>query len=384
MTHASVFSGIGGPEVAASMLGWENVFHCEINPFGRYILEYWYPNSDSYEDITTTNFKQYRGKIDVLTGGFPCQPFSYAGKRAGAEDDRYLWPQMLRVIDEVRPTWFVGENVNGIRTMVEQGSVVEMGCETALFQEGNSVYRYEWGGEFTIERICRNLVSVGYSVQPIVIPACAVGAPHRRDRVFFVAHSNRSADMRVSGEDAGESREERVQERNEVRESDKSSDVRRVAENPLCCGCICGPDDKQWRERDERNIGARDGKRVCGAENARASSNSECIGWNKREYAVGYLEKSSKGKCREKQLCGADGAPLTECWRGFPSVPPVHRGNDGLPFPVDNLTISLAKWRTESLKAYGNAIVPQVMYEIFRAIEQVEHGSGRNRNENTE
>ena len=79
MTHASVFSGIGGPEVAATMLGWENLFHCEINPFGRQVLDYWYPNAESYDDITTTDFSKWRGRVDVLTGGFPCQPFSYAG-----------------------------------------------------------------------------------------------------------------------------------------------------------------------------------------------------------------------------------------------------------------------------------------------------------------
>ncbi len=83
MKHASLFSGIGGPEVAAEMLGWENVFHCEINPFGKAVLDYWFPNSKSYEDITKTDFKEWRGKVDVLTGGFPCQPFSYAGKRGG-------------------------------------------------------------------------------------------------------------------------------------------------------------------------------------------------------------------------------------------------------------------------------------------------------------
>lgn len=83
MTHASLFSGIGGPEVAAAMMGWENAFHCEINPFGRAVLEYWFPNSKSYEDITKTDFREWRGKIDILTGGFPCQPFSYAGKRGG-------------------------------------------------------------------------------------------------------------------------------------------------------------------------------------------------------------------------------------------------------------------------------------------------------------
>lgn len=102
-THGSLFSGIGGPEIAAEEMGWKNMFHCEINPFGRKILDYWFPNSKSYEDITKTNFTEWRGKINVLTGGFPCQPFSCAGQRKGAEDDRYLWPEMLRAIREISP-----------------------------------------------------------------------------------------------------------------------------------------------------------------------------------------------------------------------------------------------------------------------------------------
>lgn len=101
-THGSLFSGIGGPEIAAEEMGWKNMFHCEINPFGRKILDYWFPNSKSYEDITKTNFTEWRGKINVLTGGFPCQPFSCAGQRKGAEDDRYLWPEMLRAIRDGR------------------------------------------------------------------------------------------------------------------------------------------------------------------------------------------------------------------------------------------------------------------------------------------
>ena len=83
LTHASLFSGIGGPEVAAAMLGFRNAFHCEINPFGRAVLDYWFPESKSYEDITKTDFCPWRGQIDILTAGFPCQPFSYAGKRGG-------------------------------------------------------------------------------------------------------------------------------------------------------------------------------------------------------------------------------------------------------------------------------------------------------------
>lgn len=201
MTHASLFSGIGGPEVAAAMLGWDNLFHCEINEFGRKILEYWFPNSKSYEDITKTDFSEWRGKVDVLTGGFPCQPFSYAGKRGGANDDRYLWPQMLRAIDEIRPTWVVGENVAGITTMVEPGEVSTMGTQTSLFGKGDDIRRYRLAETFTLQRICDDLEGHGYSVQPVLVPACSVGAPHRRDRVFIVARRNATPDTAGDGRD---------------------------------------------------------------------------------------------------------------------------------------------------------------------------------------
>ena len=133
--HASLFSGIGGAELAASWLGWTNVFHCEIQEFQRKILEYWFPKSISYEDITKTDFTKWRGRIDVLTGGFPCQPFSVAGKRKGAEDNRYLWGEMLRAIRQIQPTWVVGENVNGILSMVQPCNALKVGRTDDLFEE---------------------------------------------------------------------------------------------------------------------------------------------------------------------------------------------------------------------------------------------------------
>lgn len=102
-THGSLFSGFDAPSVAASWMGWKNAFHCEINSFCNEILKYWFPDSEHYEDITKTDFSQWKGRIDVLTGGFPCQPFSLAGQRKGADDNRYLWPEMLRAIREIRP-----------------------------------------------------------------------------------------------------------------------------------------------------------------------------------------------------------------------------------------------------------------------------------------
>jgi hypothetical protein len=114
MTHASLFSGIGGFDLAAEWIGWDNIFHCEWNPFGQRVLAHHFPNSKSYNDITKTDFTIHRGQIDVLSGGFPCQPYSMVGKRLGKEDERHLWPEMLRTIKEVEPTWVVGQNVLGI------------------------------------------------------------------------------------------------------------------------------------------------------------------------------------------------------------------------------------------------------------------------------
>lgn len=127
ITHASLFSGIGGAEYAAEQMGWTNLFHCEIQTFPRSVLDYWYHEAESYDDITKTDFRKWRGRVTVLTGGFPCQPFSTSGRRRGALDDRYLWPEMLRAIREIHPSWVVGENVNGLTTMVQPAEGVEMG-----------------------------------------------------------------------------------------------------------------------------------------------------------------------------------------------------------------------------------------------------------------
>ena len=103
MKHLSLFSGIGGFDLAASWMGWENVAHCEINEFCRKVLKYHFPNSISHEDIKKTDFSPYRGTINIVSGGFPCQPYSLAGKRLGKNDDRHLWPEMLRAIREIKP-----------------------------------------------------------------------------------------------------------------------------------------------------------------------------------------------------------------------------------------------------------------------------------------
>lgn len=401
MTHASVFSGIGGPEVAATMLGWENLFHCEINPFGRKVLDYWYPNSKSYEDITTTDFTEWRGRVDVLTGGFPCQPFSYAGRRRGAEDDRYLWPSMYRAIDEIQPTWVVAENVAGILTMVEQGEVSKVAGTASLFDAFDDLRgRFELRETFTLQRICTDLESHGYAVQPVLVPACAVGAPHRRDRVFIVARriasdTDNGADRRAAGEDEGKGREERIQERHEVRKPDEPNQVRpegagnavpdtaslrqrtddrddRQERQGGTCGQHVPQGDTERRLRagfgqtgDIRN--ATDAGQSADTISERLEGQDEPRGGEIGEWLHIWRDVARHHRQTDETIAGC------QRWQNFPSVSPVHRGNDGLPFDVDRLTLSFGKWRTEALKAYGNAIVPQVMYEIFRAIEQVEN-----------
>lgn len=368
------------------MLGWENLFHCEINPFGRQVLDYWYPNSKSYEDITTTDFTEWRGRVDVLTGGFPCQPFSYAGRRRGAEDDRYLWPSMYRAIDEIQPTWVVAENVAGILTMVEQGEVSKVAGSATLFDAFDDLRgRFELRETFTLQRICTDLESHGYAVQPVLVPACAVGAPHRRDRVFIVAR-------RVTADTSDVGRRERRCE-----ESQRQGDRDTVG----IFADIEGHGEKRpTTDTDNEGLEGRTGLRGEGSEGReelrrlqertrtsaedgaeRTPTDTDSIGLHGRDgsnqeghrrTADGFIEThdgdaddSIRREWETEQVCGSR-------WREFPSVSPVHRGNDGLPFDVDRLTLSFGKWRTEALKAYGNAIVPQVMYEIFRAIEIVE------------
>ena len=297
-THASLFSGIGGAELAASWTGWTNVFHCEIQEFQRKVLEFWFPNSISYEDITKTDFSRWRGCIDVLTGGFPCQPFSVAGKRKGVEDNRYLWAEMLRAIREIQPTWVVGENVAGLLSMVQPGKAIKVGRADDLFDE-NFIYRTEQ--QFTLDAICEDLECAGYSVQPFVIPACAVGAPHRRDRVWIIAHRTNARSESVQ-----QGRKDRISEFGVVAHAK----------------------------------GARSARELFGKQEQIQSDRQNC-----------RIDKSD--------------------FRCFPTQSPICNRDDGLPFRVADLAISFPKWRSKSIEALGNAWVPQVAYEIFKAIDSI-------------
>ena len=436
ITHASLFSGIGGAELAAQMMGWKNVFHCEINKFGNRILSYWFPESKGYEDITKTDFRGWRGKVAVLTAGFPCQPFSLAGRRKGADDDRYLWPQTIRVIEEVRPPYFVGENVAGILSMVQPDSepAVEGGENEGGANHGEGNLR-----RFTIEQICRDLEGAGYAVRTFVIPACAIGAPHRRDRVWIVAKlvedpigdgrerkpceskaESRLGEFRQSV--SGDGRRIRIRESEPSSDPDSDgfhrgdgkdeviADERRV--DALDDACEGGPHsssdpdvhgrfpqgegrgpEEEWR-RDVPQQGERGEKaeRADGLSVFQSSPNAHGYGLSPagaeqqpaRAVGVGAEASSHSGGLRRPSVEDGHENPgeikgeqqfkfpdsPQDWWRDFPSQPPVCGRDDGLPFDVDDLTIPYRKWREESLKAFGNAWVPQVAHEIFLAIEK--------------
>ena len=287
MTHGSSFSGIGGFDLAAEWVGWQNLFNCEIDPFCQTVLKHHFPDAEQFTDIRTADFARYKGRIDVFTGGFPCQPFSVAGKRKGTEDDRYLWPEMLGVIRVVQPRWVVGENVYGI---------------------------VSWSDGLVFEQVCADLEAEGYEVQPYVLPACGVGAPHQRYRTWFVAHRA----------DAG------------------IEDVRERKDEILSGGDAADTDGHRFRL------------------------------WKGKQIAIGGSESPTH---LSDEIPG---------WQDFPTQSPVRRGDDGLSDWLDfdavfegiptprRIKKACNRWREQAIKAYGNAVVPQVVLQIFETINEYE------------
>jgi len=321
MTHGSLFSGIGGFDLASEWMGWTNVFHCEMNPFCNRVLNHHFPDAICYEDIKQTDFSVHKGQIDILTGGFPCQPYSAAGKRLGKEDDRHLWPEMLRAIREIQPCWVVGENVLGL---------------------------VNWNEGLVFEEVQTDLEAQGYEVQPYVLPACAVNAPHRRDRVWFVAHL---ADAGTQG--VRQQREDAVYGSVVAAYSSRSGRTTKAER---------GRQEFKQSGSELRSIASAFSKSgVAPHANSDGlerglSSDLDKQPSNTGEYDAQYLREGA----------GSQGISFEE----FPTQSPVCGGNDGLSRELDGITFS--KWRNESIKAYGNAIVPQVVFQIFKAIERTQ------------
>lgn len=245
--HLDLFSGIGGFAYAIDQV-WDDVEHvfCDIEPFCREILNKHWRGAKTYHDIRDITDEP----ADIVTGGFPCQPFSQAGKRRGTADNRYLWPEMFRVIQIAKPAWVIAENVRGLAT---------------------------WNDGLVLEQVCTDLEAEGYEVQPFIIPACAVNAPHRRERVWFIANSSNNG--RSCWGALEQARQDKMDKKWET------------------------APHQQVRERWEREFGT--------------THDNEWL-------------KTATSICRD---------------------------DDGIPQRVDRI------------KALGNAIVPQVAVEIFRAIK---------------
>ncbi len=299
--HGSLFSGIGGAELAAQWMGWENEFHCEINPFGRRVLEYYWPKSKSYEDITKTDFSIWRGKIDVLTGGFPCQPFSNAGKRKGEEDARHLWPEMLRAIREIKPKWVVGENVPGIVNQ-SNGLVFEM--------------------------VQSDLESQGYKVQPLQFPALSVEANHERQRQWFIGYSYSHADHQTK-----------------LFQKENYKRVKNIIKERVF-----------WQTN---NLGS--GLSNISKDKSKILSNCNC------KLFQGELQQKQAQRKFDRCDCGV----VSGVFREFPTQSPICPRDDGFSERLDAITFP--KWRDETTKGAGNAIVPHAIYQIFKTIRDYEN-----------
>jgi DNA (cytosine-5)-methyltransferase 1 len=290
MNHGSLFSGIGAPELAAEWMGWNNIFHCDFNPYCQKLLKQNFPNSTGYANIKDFNATQYRGIVDIISGGFPCQPFSLAGKRKGTDDERHLWPEMLRIIREVQPTWVVGENVAGL---------------------------VNWDGGLVFDQVQIDLETEGYEVTAFILPAAGVNAPHRRDRIWFIAYSN-SCSKRSS------------------RESDQSESK----------GSNFNDQQGKWGEQAEQHTGC--------SNVLQPFTNSSSPGLSLSEQIAIEPERGrSKGRAVAKSF-------ETSTWNRWPTQSPICGGDDG----VSN--------RVDRVKALGNSMVPQVVHQIFKAIQAFE------------
>lgn len=203
MNWVSLFSGIGGPDLAAQWAGMETILFCEREPFAQKVLRKHWPNVpiiDDVHDVTREELDRLGiGTIDALSAGFPCQPFSHAGKREGTDDERYLWPQVVRVLKELQPTWFIGENVAGLLSMAEPDGAAQLESRIVLPGEEEDLYEalFTQQEKMLFGNICKDLEDIGYEVQPFVIPAAAVGAKNLRERVFILGYSERG---RLGGE----------------------------------------------------------------------------------------------------------------------------------------------------------------------------------------
>lgn len=309
MKHGSLFTGIGGFDYAAELMGWDNLFQCEKDEYCNALLKQNFPNTIKHGDIKETNFSRYRGSIDVLSGGFPCQPYSSAGKRKGTEDERHLWPEMLRVIREVSPRWVVGENVRGLTN---------------------------WNGGLVFDEVQSDLEAAGYEVTPFLLPAAGVNAPHRRDRIWFIAHST---GIRCRGNISTRSA---------------------LQWNKCSCGEIGSSNSEAGFIADANNATPQRQREYSGEILSFSESEGFDLVCPHTTLANANDQRLERNRNNATLSRNHSGHGIRSTWDTWPTQSAICGGNDGVPN------------RVHRLKALGNAVVPQVVYQIFKAIEEYE------------
>jgi DNA (cytosine-5)-methyltransferase 1 len=317
LKHGSLFSGIGGFDLAAEWMGWENLFQCEKDEWCRKVLAKNFPYTNRYTDIKEFKAIEYYGKVDIVSGGFPCQPFSVAGKRKGKDDDRYLWEEMLRVIATIKPTYVVGENVTGI---------IGLALDTVL----------------------SDLEVQNYTTETFIIPACSKNAWHRRDRVWIVAYANS-----IGRQDEQKENEKSLPKGNG---NDKAKEQSRGQQQ-----CGAGKSSAILSNSKHYGLFAKQKYSSYGENVSRSQKGQKISEQFERICEPCNVANSNDTGCKEQRQPITDGtkffAPQCSSW--WEAEPGLGRVVNGLPNRVDRL------------KGLGNAIVPQVAFEIFKAVESV-------------
>tara|TARA_R100000654_G_scaffold39457_1_gene65234 strand:+ start:926 stop:2023 length:1098 start_codon:yes stop_codon:yes gene_type:complete len=354
MRVLDLFSGIGGFSLGLESVGMETVAFCEMDAFCQKVLKKHWPNVPIHSDIKELDGHEYRGAVELICGGFPCQPFSVAGEQRGAEDDRALWPEMLRVIREVQPTWVIGENVSGIINM-------------------------------ELDNVLSDLEAEGYAAQTFVLPACSVDAKHRRDRVWIVAHADSQgepneskyvgAGERVLGnaEHDGPSAAEISRGDGKTFESSKTKGTKKTRESQRASGPEhhqnvahssgqSGRGGRVHRESSDQGWGAGEarGESISAwsqmADSHYPTESSENVADSKAHRLQGGQEfrgADSFGTRSVQQPQRCNDYATSTIWK---PEPPVGRVANGVPD------------RTHRLKGLGNAVVPPLVAEIGRIV----------------
>jgi DNA (cytosine-5)-methyltransferase 1 len=339
-----LFSGIGGFSLGLdSTGGFETVAFCEIDEFCQKVLNKNFPNIPIHTDIKKLNKESLNGQhIDIICGGFPCQPYSIAGRKKSTEDDRDLWPEMFRVIQESRPTWVIGENVANFINLAFKRTKVD-------------------------------LESIGYVVQPFIIPACAIGAQHRRDRVWIIAHLDR-ANLRQQSKCELECESERLAGFNGEEKSIADTSSKRRGKGPF----------EDLRSKEQKECGEEYSNNVI-QEFASNLSGERCerlgiaIG-NESQHTRHRLSESSQfttyidsdgfsGKANASKKKNNKGVGQSNWW----TEAAFDFGNWGADKSrvgrvIYGFSRGLDKYRRARVKALGNAIVPGIVTIIGRAI----------------